>query len=84
MLEKVMRRTWISAAAAAGISVVSAGHVWSQEKQPDQAPAAQKMQKDRDPPPGGENMDKRAERVQNAAPTDESQLQKPAGKPGSD
>jgi hypothetical protein len=42
------------------------------------------MQKDRDPPPGAENMDKRAERMQNAAPTDERQLQKPAGKPGSD
>jgi hypothetical protein len=84
MLEKVMRRTWISAAAAAAISVVSAGHAWAQEKQPDRAPQAQKMQKDRDPPPGAENMNKRGERMQNTAPTDESQLQKPAGKLGSD
>ena len=84
MLEKVMRKTWISAAAGAAISVISAGHAWSQEKQPDQAPTAQKMQKDRDPPPGAENMNKRGERIQNSAPTDESQLQKPAAKPGSD
>lgn len=79
-----MRRTWISGAAAAAISVVSAGHAWAQENEPGQAPQAQKMQKDRDPPPGAENMNKRGERMQNAAPADESQLQKPAGKPGSD
>jgi cytochrome c-type biogenesis protein CcmH/NrfG len=79
-----MRRTWISAAAAAAISVVLAGHAWPQEKEPDQAPAAQTMQKDRDPPPGPENMDKRAERMQSASPMSESQRQRPAGKPGLD
>jgi hypothetical protein len=83
-LENVMKRTWISAAAAAAISVVSAAHAWSQEKQPNQAPAAQRMQKDRDPPPGAENMNKRAERMQSASPMSEGQGQKPAGKSSSD
>jgi hypothetical protein len=65
-----MRRTWISAVAAAAISVVSVGCALAQEKQvsQDQAPAAQKMQKDQDPPPGTENMDKRAERMQSPPP----------------
>lgn len=50
LLEKVVRRTWISAAAAATIGVVSAGPAWPQENQPDQAPQAQSMQEDRDAP----------------------------------
>ena len=79
-----MRRTWASAAAAAAISVVSAGYAWPQEKQPDQAPAAQKRQKDRDPPPGAENTDKRAERMQSASLMRDGQAQKPAGKSNSD
>jgi hypothetical protein len=81
-----MRRTWVSAAAAAAISISSAGHAWAQEKQAgrDQAPAAQKIQKDRDPPPGAQNIDQRAERMQSAAPMSEGQGRKPAGKSSSD
>lgn len=54
------------------------------ENQPGQPLAAHKMQKDGDPPPGAENMNKKAERMQNATPTDDSQRQKPAGKSSSD
>jgi hypothetical protein len=43
----------------------------------DQSPAAQETQKDRDPRPGTENMNRRAERAQTAARTSESQGQKP-------
>jgi hypothetical protein len=77
-----MRRTWISTVAAAAISVISIGCALAQENQvsQDQARAAQKMQKDQDPPPGAENMDKRAERMQSAAPMSEGQGQKPTGK----
>jgi hypothetical protein len=45
-------------------------------------PAAQEMQKDRDPPPGAENINKRAERAQSTAPMSEGREQKPADAPG--
>jgi hypothetical protein len=86
--ETVMRRTWIGAAAA--VTIASAGgSAWAQAAPgQDQAPASQQMQMDsdpnRDPPPGAENSDRRAERMQDADPMDESQRQKPAGKPSSD
>jgi hypothetical protein len=87
MLENVMRRTWISTTAAAAISVVSAGHSWAQVSagsaeaaNRNQAHATQDMQNGRDSLPGAENMDKRAERMQSAAPMSEGQGQKPAGK----
>jgi hypothetical protein len=86
-----MGRTWISAAAVAAISVMSAGHAWAQVSagsaeaaSQNRAPATQEMQNGRDSPPGAENMDKRAERMQSAAPMSESQRQRPASKPGSD
>jgi hypothetical protein len=86
-----MRRTSISAAAVAAISIMSAGQVWAQVSagsaeaaSQNRAPATQEMQNGRDSPPGAENMDKRAERMQNAAPTSEGQGQKPAGKSSSD
>ena len=44
--------------------------------------APQEIQNDRDPPPGAENMNKRAERAQSAAPTNGSQGQKPADAQG--
>jgi hypothetical protein len=61
---------------------MSVGCALAQAKQvgQDQAPAAHKMQKDSDPPPGTENMDKRAERMQSAAPMSEGQGQQPTGK----
>jgi hypothetical protein len=86
-----MRRTWISAAAVAAISIMSAGQAWPQVSagsaeaaSQNQAPATQELQNGRDSPPGAENMDKSAERMQNAAPMSESQRQKPAGKSNSD
>jgi hypothetical protein len=86
-----MRRTWISAAAVAAISIMSAGQAWAQVSagsaeaaSQNRAPATQETQNGRGSPPGAENMDKGAERTQNAVPTDESQLQKPVNKPGSD
>jgi hypothetical protein len=88
-----MRGTWISAAAAAAIMLDAAGYAAAQQRQAGQDPAPTAQgQKDRDPPPGFENMDKRAERAQTAAPTGGSPEQKPAdtkgmrqqGKPGGD
>ena len=81
-----MMRTWIGAVALAAVTVGSAGYAGALEKSPgqDQASAAQQTQKDRDPPPGAENMDKRAERMQNPVPMGESQGQNPAGKSNSD
>jgi hypothetical protein len=85
-----MRRTWISAAAVAAISIMSAGQAWAQVSagsaeaaSQNRAPATQGMQNGQGSPPGAETMDKGAERMQNAVPTDESQLQKPVNKPGS-
>jgi hypothetical protein len=88
MLESVMRRTWISAAAVAVISLVSGGHSWAQVSAgsaeaagQNRASAAQEMQNDRDPPPAAENYtDKRAERMRSAAPMSEGQGQKPTVK----
>ena len=82
-----MRGAWISAAAAAAIGLVSVGHAWAQVSagsaeaaSQNRAPATQEMQNGRDSPPGAENMDKRAERMQSAAPMSAGQAQKPAGK----
>jgi hypothetical protein len=80
-----MRRTWIRAVAAVAITTVgAAGHAGAQERQSgqDQVPAAHEMQKDRDPPPGNENISKRAERAQSTAPMSEGQGQRPADAPG--
>ena len=71
-----MKRAWIGAAAAVAIAV-GAGYAGAQEKQPGQD-QARAMQKDQDLPPGADNMDKRGERDQSAAPMNESQRQKPA------
>ena len=82
-----MKGTWISAAGAAAIMLDAAGYATAQQRQTGQDPAlaAQERQKDRDPPPGTENMDKRAERGQSAAPTGEKPADtKGPGKPGGD
>ena len=81
-----MRRTWISAAAATAIGLVSGGHPWAQVSAgsgeaagQNQAPATQETQNNRNPPPGAEGMDRTAQRAHTAAPIDQmTQGQKPA------
>jgi hypothetical protein len=54
-----MRRTWIGAAAAAAITIGTAGYPVALDNQPT---SSQQMQKDRDRPPGdAQTPDKRGE-----------------------
>jgi hypothetical protein len=69
-----MRRVWIGATAALALTVVMGGHAGAQGNQPTPSP---QMQNDRDPPPGTENLSKRAERAQSAAPKSKDQDTRP-------
>jgi hypothetical protein len=75
--ENVMKRIWIGAAAASVI-IASAAYAGDPEREPtqDQIRAGHALPKDQVPPPGAENMDRRAERAQTAAPMGE--IQEPA------
>jgi hypothetical protein len=77
-----MNRTWIGAAAAFVI-IASAAYAGDAEREPtqDQTRASHMLPKDQLPPPGAENMDRRAERAQTAAPMGESQEPANAKKP---
>ncbi len=79
-----MRRTWIGAAAAAALIVGAAGHAGAQERHSaqDQVPAGSGGAEGSDPAPGAENINKRAERAQSAAPMSEGQGQKPTDAQG--
>jgi hypothetical protein len=67
-------KRWIGAAAVVAITVGAAGYAGAEEREPG---PSQEIQYDRDPPPGAENMNKRAERAQSVAPMNGSQGQKP-------
>ena len=68
-----MKRTWIGAAAASVI-IATAAYAGDAQRDPiqDQTRATHALPKNQDPPPGAENMDRRAERAQTAAPMGES------------
>ena len=69
-----MKRTWIGAVTASVI-IAGAAYAGNAEREPtrDQTRATHALPKNQDPPPGAENMDRRAERAQTAAPMGESQ-----------
>ena len=70
-----MRRIRIGATAALALTIVMAGHAGAQGNQPTASP---QTQNDRDPPPGAENLSKRAERAQSAAPKSKDLGQQPS------
>ena len=59
-------------AAALALAITWVEYSGAQEKQSN---ATQQTPKDRDPPPGAENIDRKAERAQNTAPILEGQGQ---------
>lgn len=65
-----MKRTWLGVVVALAMATTCVEYSGAQEKQSNSAP---ETQKDRDPPPGAENMDTRAERAQTATPIPEGQ-----------